>query len=98
MVERFERDCNRAGRILVANLADWATAGKVLSQVGAKYRYDQVGKGRLTNDALIAMSAGRVGFIVITVNEENCATGGIPAVPVSDSPIREPRRGSSGFR
>jgi predicted nucleic acid-binding protein len=36
--------------------------------LAAKYDYEQVGKGRLTNDALIAMSAGRLGITVITAN------------------------------
>ena len=33
------------------------------------YDYKQIGKGRLTNDALIAMSAGRLGILVLTANE-----------------------------
>jgi predicted nucleic acid-binding protein len=67
-VERFERDFDRAGRILVPNLTDWTQTGKVLALVAAKYDYEQIGKARLTNDALIAMSAGRLGITVITAN------------------------------
>lgn len=67
-VERLERDFHRAGRILVPNLTDWTQTGKVLAVLGAKYDYEQIGKGRLTNDALIAMSAGRLGITVITAN------------------------------
>lgn len=67
-VERFERDFHRARRILVPNLTDWTQTGKVLALLGAKYDYEQIARGRLTNDALIAMSAGRLGIIVITVN------------------------------
>jgi predicted nucleic acid-binding protein len=67
-VERLERDFHRAGRILVPNLTDWAQTGKVLALLAAKYDYEQIGKGRLTNDALIAMSAGRLGMAVITAN------------------------------
>lgn len=68
VVERLERDFNRAGRILVPNLTDWTHTGKVLALLAAKHDYEQVGRGRLTNDALIAMSAGRLGITVITVN------------------------------
>jgi predicted nucleic acid-binding protein len=68
VVERLERDFNRAGRILVPNLTDWTQTGKVLALLAAKYDYEQVGRGRLTNDALIAMSAGRLGITVITPN------------------------------
>ena len=68
IVERLERDFDRAKRILVPNLSDWTQTGKVLAQLAARYDYEQIGRGRLTNDALIAMSAGRLGITVITAN------------------------------
>jgi predicted nucleic acid-binding protein len=68
VVERLERDFDRARRILVPNLTDWTQTGKVLALLAAKYDYEQIGKGRLTNDALIAMSAARSGITVITAN------------------------------
>src|ERR1700756_5294840 len=67
-VERLERDFDRARRILVPNLSDWTHAGKVLARLAAKYDYEQIGQGRLTNDALIAMSSARLGIRVITAN------------------------------
>jgi predicted nucleic acid-binding protein len=71
VVERMERDFDRANRILVPNLSDWTQAGKVLARLAAKYHYEQIGLGRLTNDALIAFSAGRQGITVITANERD---------------------------
>jgi predicted nucleic acid-binding protein len=68
VVERLERDFDRAGRILVPNLSDWTQTGKALARLATKYDYEQIGKGRLTNDALIAMSAGRMGTTVVTAN------------------------------
>ena len=68
VVERLERDFDRAGRVLIPNLSDWTQTGKVLARLGAKYDHEQIGKGRLTNEALIAMSAGRLGITVITAN------------------------------
>jgi predicted nucleic acid-binding protein len=68
VVGRLERDFDKAGRIVVPNLGDWTQTGKVLARLGAKYDYEQIGKGRLTNDALIAMSAGRLGITVVTAN------------------------------
>jgi predicted nucleic acid-binding protein len=73
VVERLERDFHRAGRILVPNLTDWTQAGKVLALLAARHDYEQIGKGRLTNDALIAMSAGRLGITVITANARDFA-------------------------
>lgn len=67
-VERLERDFERARRMLVPNLTDWAQTGKALARLAAKYDYEQIGRGRLTNDALIAASAGRMGITVITAN------------------------------
>jgi predicted nucleic acid-binding protein len=68
VVERLEADFDRANRILVPNLSDWADAGRALADLAAKYDYEQIGRGRLTNDALIAMSAGRLGVKVVTAN------------------------------
>jgi predicted nucleic acid-binding protein len=49
---------------------DWTQAGRVLARLAAKYDYEQIGQG-LTNDALIAMSAGRLGIRVLTANERD---------------------------
>ena len=57
LVERLERDFDRAKRIVVPNLSDWTGAGKLLALLALKYDYEKIGQGRLTNDALIAMSA-----------------------------------------
>jgi predicted nucleic acid-binding protein len=73
VVERLERDFDRARRILVPNLNDWAQAGKVLARLAADYSYEQIGQARLTNDALIAMSASRQGITIITANERDFA-------------------------
>jgi predicted nucleic acid-binding protein len=70
-IEKLERDFDRAKRILVPNLGDWTQAGRVLARLAAKYDYEKIGQGRLTNDALIAMSAGRLGICVITANERD---------------------------
>jgi predicted nucleic acid-binding protein len=67
-VERLGRDFLRAGRVLVPNLTDWERAGKTLARLAAKYDCERIGRSRLTNDVLIAASAGRVGVTVMTVN------------------------------
>jgi predicted nucleic acid-binding protein len=73
VVERLERDFDKARRILVPNLADWAQTGKVLARLAAKHGYEHIGRGRLTNDALIATSASRAGISVITANARDFA-------------------------
>jgi predicted nucleic acid-binding protein len=57
VLARFERAFEKARRILVPNLNDWTKTGKVLARLAAKYASEKIGQGRLTNDALIAMSA-----------------------------------------
>jgi len=71
VVQRLERDFDRAKRILVPNLSDWTQAGTVLAGLRSKYHFEKIGQARLTNDALIAMSAGRLGIRVITRNERD---------------------------
>ncbi len=70
-VERLERDFGKAGKILVPDLNDWIQAGQVLARLAIKYGYETIGRGRLTNDALIAMCAARMGIRVITANEKD---------------------------
>jgi len=72
-VECLEREFDKARRILVPNLVDWAQTGKVLASLAARHGFEQIGRGRLTNDALIAISAGRVGISVITANARDFA-------------------------
>jgi predicted nucleic acid-binding protein len=71
VVERLEHDFQSANRVLVPNLTDWTEAGRLLARVAAKYDYENIGLGRLTNDALIAMSAARAGVRVVTANEQD---------------------------
>jgi len=56
------------------HLSDWIQAGRVLARLAAKYNYEQIGQGRLTNETLIAMSAGRWGIRMLTGNERDYRT------------------------
>ena len=71
VVQRLERDFDRIRRIAVPNLGDWTESGRVLARLAAKYDYETIGRARLSNDALIAVSAGRIGIRVLTVNERD---------------------------
>lgn len=67
-VVELERSFNRIGKILVPTVDDWTEAGKVLHRLAAQYDYEKIVRGRLTNDALIAMGAARLGILIITRN------------------------------
>ena len=73
VIERVERDFDRVGRILVPTLNDWILTGKVLARLAHKYDYELVGRSRMTNDALIAMSAACKGIVVLTANPRDFA-------------------------
>lgn len=72
-LEKLERDFDRVGRLLVPNLGDWTTTGKILSGIAEKHGYEKIGRSRLTNDALIATSAARTGIRVLTINARDYA-------------------------
>jgi predicted nucleic acid-binding protein len=67
-IEEMERDFLSIDKVLVPNLTDWTQAGKMLQRLGEKYGYENIRRGRLSNDALIATSAVRTGIRVITAN------------------------------
>jgi predicted nucleic acid-binding protein len=71
IAERLERDFVGSNRILTPTLRDWTQAGRILSRLAEKYDYEQIGRGRLTNDALISASAGRMGIRVLTANQRD---------------------------
>jgi predicted nucleic acid-binding protein len=67
-VDRLWRGFEQVGRLFVPTAADWRQAGLVLSQVGQQFGYGRIARGRLTNDALLAMSALSLGLTVVTLN------------------------------
>jgi predicted nucleic acid-binding protein len=73
ILEKLERDFEKAKRLLIPNLTDWTQAGKVLARLAQTYGYEQIGRARLTNDALIATSAARIGITVLTTNQRDFA-------------------------
>lgn len=73
IIDKLERDFDRAQRLLVPSQSDWSRVGKMLSAIGRKYGYERIGQSRLTNDALIAASAARTGIKVITANARDFA-------------------------
>ena len=71
VVGRLGSAFQAAERMVVPDLEDWLQTGLVLAALGERYGYEQIGRGRLTNDALIAVSAARHGLTVLTVNRRD---------------------------
>ena len=68
LLSKLQRDFDGAKRLLVPELSDWATTGRLIARIGEKCGYERIGRSRLTNDALIATSASRTGAVVLTIN------------------------------
>jgi predicted nucleic acid-binding protein len=64
----LERDFSIDDQIVAPTVNDWIATGNLLARVAAKYGYEQIGRGRLTNDALMTVSASRLGYRIITAN------------------------------
>jgi predicted nucleic acid-binding protein len=67
-LSRYEREFETVGWLILPGKSDWVLVGRVLNKIGEKYGFDLVGRSRLTNDALIALSAASLGLTVITRN------------------------------
>ncbi len=68
LCSRLEREFDLLGRILVPQRSDWTACGQLLARIGVKHGYERIGRARLTNDALIAVSAARQGLTILTKN------------------------------
>jgi predicted nucleic acid-binding protein len=71
ILTKFESEFTKINRLLVPNQPDWSIAGQVLNKIGEKYGFDKVGKARLTNDTLLAMSVVRTGLKLLTANAKD---------------------------
>ncbi len=68
---KLEQEFDKVNRLLVPNQSDWSIAGQILNKIGEKYGFDKVGKARLTNDTLLAMSIARNGLKLFTANAKD---------------------------
>ncbi|CAN5637365.1 hypothetical protein BH20ACI4_BH20ACI4_19130 [soil metagenome] len=68
---KFENEFTKINRLLVPNQTDWSIAGQILNKIGEKYGFEKIGKARLTNDTLLAMSIARRDFKLFTANAKD---------------------------
>jgi predicted nucleic acid-binding protein len=71
ILTKFENSFAKINRLLIPNQTDWSIAGQILNKIGEKYGFDKVGKARLTNDTLLAMSIVRNGLKLFTANAKD---------------------------
>jgi predicted nucleic acid-binding protein len=70
-LEFLERSFLHTKRMVVPSLHDWRSTGLLLAKLARRFGYEQIGRGRLTNDALIAVSSARCGATLVTLNESD---------------------------
>ena len=58
-------------RLVIPSAEDWVQCGSILSQIGKKYGYESIKKGRLVNDVLIALSCKNAGATLLTSNHKD---------------------------
>ncbi len=71
LISKFEKGFSQVNRIIVPNQSDWSNAGRILNKIGRKYGFEKIGKARLANDAVLAMSVARKGFKLRTANTKD---------------------------
>lgn len=71
LLAKLEDAFEKAGRLLVPELVDWRTTGQILLKIGRKHGFEMIGRSRMTNDCLVAMTARRLGLILITRNTKD---------------------------
>ncbi|MBC7097587.1 PIN domain-containing protein [Candidatus Bipolaricaulota bacterium] len=68
LVQKLAQGFKKAGRIVVPTDSDWQAGGRILRRLQKEKGY-QLSKAReLVNDVLIAVSARRIGAMVVTQN------------------------------
>lgn len=68
IIDRIYDTFTDLGRLIAPEATDWQKTGKIISKLGQKYGFEDVFLSRITNDVLIALSARRIGAILITNN------------------------------
>ncbi|HQU92570.1 MAG TPA: type II toxin-antitoxin system VapC family toxin [Pyrinomonadaceae bacterium] len=71
LLKELENDFTGVNRFLVPSGRDWVKTGSLVNKIGLKYSFEDLGRSRLTNDALIAASAARNGLTVLTGNPKD---------------------------
>ena len=71
LLDKMEATFRKLGRLSVPDAADWVQAGKIIAKLGKKYGFDRTYLHKLTHDVLIALSARRIGALLVTYNSKD---------------------------
>ena len=68
LLDRLYGTFENLSRLIVPESSDWQKAGKVIAKLGRKYGFEEKFLTKITNDVLIALSARKIGAVVVTNN------------------------------
>ncbi len=68
LLDNLYKTFESAGRLIVPDAADWQKTGRIVAKLGSKYGFEEIFLARIANDILIALSARKIGAVVVTHN------------------------------
>jgi len=68
LLDRLYGTFENLGRLIAPDALDWKKTGKVIAKLGQKYGFEEKFLTKITNDVLIALSARKIGAVVVTFN------------------------------
>ena len=71
LLDNLYKTFDSAGRLIVPDASDWQKTGRIVAKLGSKYGFEEIFLARITNDILIALSARKIGAVVVTHNTKD---------------------------
>lgn len=71
MLDRLFRALKSQRRLVTPTSLEWRKAGLILAGIGKSFGFESIGRARMTNDVLIALSASRIGAVLYTGNAKD---------------------------
>ena len=68
LLDRLYGTLEDLGRLIAPDASDWKKTGKIIANLGRKYGFEEKFLTKITNDVLIALSARKIGAVVVTNN------------------------------
>lgn len=68
LLDRLYGTFEDLGRLIAPDASDWKKTGKIIAKLGQKYGFGEKFLSRIANDVLIALSARKIGAVVVTNN------------------------------
>jgi len=70
-LDLFFKTMSRYNRLITPSAMYWRQAGKLLSAIARRFGFEEIGRSRLMNDVLIAISASRIHATLCTANAKD---------------------------